>query len=473
MSTDLLTKGRAVYNKELETWISKEKAAVELINAVGHLLYDKSVELVLFRNHLVNTSVSEVLQLHKYAADVVQKPIDVFVTSELARTLMDFDLSPSKIDIGRLSAEWMAEEKNFDSKQDFLVSKVGTFIEGEDRKLKEPRDVVLFGFGRIGRLAARELIQQFGKGQQLRLKAIVTRKVTPLEIQKRVDLLRMDSVHGPFPGTVKADLENNAMIINGQIVKMIEAPSPDKVNYEDYGISDAVLIDNTGAFRDREALSLHLKSNGISKVIITAPAKEVPNIVYGINQKKFDIEKENIFSAASCTTNAISTILHVVENKYGIEKGHIETVHAYTNDQNLLDNFHKKERRGRSAAVNMVITETGAAKAVTKVIPSLTDKLTANAVRVPVPNGSLAIMNLTLNATTSIEEINNTVKKAALEGDLVNQIKYSIEPELVSSDIVGDNCCSVFDSKATLVHNDKKTSCFTCGTTTSTDIRSR
>ncbi|MCA1763927.1 MAG: glyceraldehyde-3-phosphate dehydrogenase [Cryomorphaceae bacterium] len=456
MSTDLLTKGRAVYNKELETWISKEKAAVELINAVGHLLYDKSVELVLFRNHLVNTSVSEVLQLHKYAADVVQKPIDVFVTSELAKILMDFDLSPSKIDIGRLSAEWMEEEKNFDSKKDFLISKVGTFVEGEDRKTKEPRDVVLFGFGRIGRLAARELIQQFGKGQQLRLKAIVTRKVTPLEIQKRVDLLRMDSVHGPFPGTVKADVENNAMIINGQIVKMIEAPSPDKVNYEDYGISDAVLIDNTGAFRDREALSLHLKSNGISKVILTAPGKEVPNIVYGINQKEFDIDKEDIYSAASCTTNAISTILHVVENQYGIEKGHIETVHAYTNDQNLLDNFHKKERRGRSAAINMVITETGAAKAVTKVIPSLTDKLTANAVRVPVPNGSLAIMNLQLNAETSIEEINETVKKAALEGDLVNQIKYSIEPELVSSDIVGDNCCSVFDSKATLVHKDRK-----------------
>lgn len=456
MSTDLLTKGRAVYNKELETWISKEKAAVELINAVGHLLYDKSVELVLFRNHLVNTSVSEVLQLHKYAADVVQKPIDVFVTSDLAKILMDFDLSPSKIDIGRLSAEWMEEEQNFDSRKDFLISKVGTFVEGEDRKVKEPRDVVLFGFGRIGRLAARELIQQFGKGQQLRLKAIVTRKVTPLEIQKRVDLLRMDSVHGPFPGTVKADVENNAMIINGQIVKMIEAPSPDQVNYEDYGISDAVLIDNTGAFRDREALSLHLKSNGISKVILTAPGKEIPNIVYGINQKEFDIEKEHIFSAASCTTNAISTILHVVENKYGIDKGHIETVHAYTNDQNLLDNFHKKERRGRSAAINMVITETGAAKAVTKVIPSLTDKLTANAVRVPVPNGSLAIMNLQLNAETSIEEINETVKKAALEGDLVNQIKYSIEPELVSSDIVGDNCCSVFDSKATLVHNDKK-----------------
>lgn len=237
---------------------------------------------------------------------------------------------------------------------------------------------------------------------------------------------------------------------------MIQADSPDTVNYEDYGISNALLIDNTGAFRNRAELGLHLKSNGISKVILTAPGGEVPNIVYGVNHKNLDIDNENIFSAASCTTNAISTVLQVIEDKYGIEKGHIETVHAYTNDQNLLDNFHKKERRGRSAAVNMVITETGAAKAVTKVIPQLANKLTANAVRVPVPNGSLAIMNLTLNKATSVDEVNAVMKDAALQGDLVNQIKYSIEPELVSSDIVGDTCCSVFDSKATLIHPDNK-----------------
>ena len=456
MSSDLLTAGRATYNKELETWIEKEKAAVELINAVGHLLYDNSVELVLFRNHLVDTSVSEVLNLHKYAAEVVEKPIDVFVTSEIARMLMDMNLAPSKIDIGLLAAQWMEEEKNFDSKRDFLMSKIGSFVGIENGREFEPRDVVLFGFGRIGRLAARELIQQFGKGHQLRLKAIVTRKVTPEEVVKRADLLRMDSVHGPFPGSVRADVENNAIVVNGQIIKLIEASAPDKVNYEDYGISNALLIDNTGAFRDRTALSLHLKSKGISKVILTAPGKEVPNIVYGVNHKELDLENENVYSAASCTTNAISTVLHVIQNAYGVEKGHIETVHAYTNDQNLLDNFHKKERRGRSAAINMVITETGAASAVTKVIPSLANKLTANAVRVPVPNGSLAIMSLAVGKETSVEEVNALLKDAALRGDLVNQIKYSIEPELVSSDIVGDTCCSVVDSKATLVHPDKK-----------------
>jgi len=410
----------------------------------------------LFRNHLLDTSVSEVLKLHKYAADVVEKPIDIFATSAIAKKLLTFDLPPAKIDIGRLSAEWLEEKENHSSMTAFIHDKISHIEGAEDARDSEPRDVVLFGFGRIGRLAARELIQQFGKGQQLRLKAIVTRRVTDEEIVKRANLLRMDSVHGSFPGTVVPDLKRKAMIINGQIVKMIEAPSPDEVNYEDYGISDALLIDNTGAFRDRAALSLHLKSKGISKVILTAPGKEIPNIVYGVNHLGLDIENEDIYSAASCTTNAISTVLHVIENEFGVEKGHIETVHAYTNDQNLLDNYHSKERRGRSAAVNMVITETGAGKAIVKVIPSLADKLTANAVRIPVPNGSLAIMSLTLNRETSTEEVNNVVKKAALSGDLVNQIKYSIEPELVSSDIVGDTCCSVYDSKATLIHPDKK-----------------
>lgn len=456
MSTDLLKAGRATYNKELDTWIRKEKAAVELINDVGNLLYDRSVELVLFRNHLVDLGVSEILKLHKYAEDVVQKHITVFETADVARTLSQLDLAPAKIDVGVLTAEWKAEKEQHASMTDFLLSKIGHFVLEDTTEPVEPRDVVLYGFGRIGRLAARELIQQFGKGQQLRLKAIVTRKVTDTEIQKRADLVRLDSVHGPFPGTVVADVENKAIIINGQIIKMIEASNPEDVNYEEHGISDALILDNTGAFRDREALSRHMQAKGVSKVILTAPGKGIPNIVYGVNHQDLDLEREDIYSAASCTTNAISTILHVIEKEYEVEKGHIETVHAYTNDQNLLDNFHKKYRRGRSAALNMVITETGAGNAVTKVIPSLANKLTANAVRVPVPNGSLAIMNLSLKKETSIEEINATIKKAALNGDLVNQIHYSIEPELVSSDIVGDSCCSVYDSKATLVHPDKK-----------------
>ena len=320
----------------------------------------------------------------------------------------------------------------------------------------EPRDVVLYGFGRIGRLAARELIKQAGKGQQLRLRAIVTRGSTDADIIKRASLLRTDSVHGAFKGSVIEDLENKALIINGQIVKMIDASNPEDIDYTSYGIQNALVIDNTGVFTNREALSRHLQAKGVSKVILTAPGKEIPNIVYGINQDTLDLENENIFSAASCTTNAISPVLKVINDKYGVVKGHIETVHAYTNDQNLLDNMHKKPRRGRAAAINMVITSTGAGAAVTKVIPDLMDKLTANAVRVPTPNGSLAILSLELNSHTSVDEVNALMKDAALNGELVNQIFYSYDPELVSSDIIGNTCCSVFDSHATIVSKDGK-----------------
>ena len=237
---------------------------------------------------------------------------------------------------------------------------------------------------------------------------------------------------------------------------MISASNPEDIDYSEYDIQNALVIDNTGVFTNREALSRHLQSNGVSKVLLTAPGKEIPNIVYGINQHEIDIENENIYSAASCTTNAISPVLKVVNDKYGIQKGHIETVHAYTNDQNLLDNMHKKPRRGRSAAINMVITSTGAGKAVTKVIPDLKDKLTANAVRVPTPNGSLAILNLELGKSVTIEDINNTVQNEALNGELVNQIYFSIDSELVSNDIIGNTCCAVYDSKATLASKDGK-----------------
>lgn len=449
MATDL------GYETVLKTHVERERAAVKLASKVGELLYDKGIELVLFRNHLTDITISEILNLHEYAREVVNKPIDVFTTSELAEEILKADLTPAKLDIGKLASEWLNEEASFSTKADFINAKLGGLSTGGNDGV-EPRDVVLYGFGRIGRLAARELIKQAGKGQQLRLRAIVTRSASDAEIIKRAALLKNDSVHGAFKGSVQEDLENKAIIINGQLVKMIEAKNPEDIDYTSYGIDNALIIDNTGAFTNREALSRHLQSKGASKVILTAPGKEIPNIVYGINQGDLDIENEQIFSAASCTTNAISPVLKVVNDKYGIVKGHIETVHAYTNDQNLLDNMHKKPRRGRSAAINMVITSTGAGSAVTKVIPDLKDKLTANAVRVPTPNGSLAILSLELNKDTSIEDINATIKNAALNGNLVNQIYYAFDPELVSSDIIGNTCCSVYDSNATIVSKDGK-----------------
>lgn len=455
MSVDLAKSEVATYNQEFKEWIDQERAAIDLISCIGHLMYSKSVELVLFRNPLLDTSISEILNLLRYANDVVNKPISIYDTAALAKELMEIeDLAPSKLDIGRLAYEWDEEGANYASRAEFLNNKLSDFIGLEKRQLV-PRDVVLYGFGRIGRLAARELIKQAGKGQQLRLRAIVTRSVTDKDIEKRAALLRTDSVHGPFPGSIVEDYENKALIINGQIVKMLEAKNPEDLDYEAEGFKDVLVVDNTGVFKDREALGRHLKSNGASKVILTAPGKEVPNIVYGVNHRALE-DDETIYSAASCTTNAIVPVLKVIEDQLGVEKGHIETVHAYTNDQNLLDNMHKKNRRGRSAAINMVITETGAGKAVTKVIPQLKDKLTANAVRVPTPNGSLAIMNLSVNKETSVEDVNAIMKKAALTGDLVNQINYAIDPELVSNDIIGNTCCSVFDSNATLVSPDQK-----------------
>ena len=435
------------YENQLNNWVNKEKSGVDLLNSVGTLMYDKGIELVLFRNKLLEIGVSELLNYISYAKKVVGRENNVETATLLAKEMINMNLSPSKIDIGILTAEYIESEST--EANTFLSEKLSHII-GADTSSKQAKDVILYGFGRIGRLAARELIKQAGKGEQLRLKAIVVRKLTDAQIIKRADLLRNDSVHGSFKGVVDIDLKNQAIIVNGQVIKFIEGSNPEDTDYTIHGINNALVIDNTGAFTDKEALSRHLQAKGVNKVLLTAPGRGIPNIVYGINSNDLDIDNTDIFSAASCTTNCIAPILHVVEEKYGIEKGHLETVHSYTSDQNLLDNMHKKPRRGRSAAINMVITSTGAGKAVTKVIPSLEGKLSANAVRVPTPNVSLAILKLSLNSDTSVEDMNNVMRDAALKGNLINQINYQINPDLVSTDIIGNTCCSVYDSNATI-----------------------
>jgi len=441
----------ASYETQLNDWVNKEKLGVNLLNSVGTLMYDKGIELILFRNQLLEIGVSELMHSISYANNVVDRKVDIETAAALAKEMLNLDLAPSKLDIGLLSAEYF--EQGATDVNTFLTTKLANFI-GSDKDKVKPKDVILYGFGRIGRLAARELIKQAGKGQQLRLRAIVVRRLTDAQIIKRADLLRNDSVHGAFKGVVNVDLANQAIVVNGQVIKFIDGGNPEDIDYTKYDIENALLIDNTGAFTDKEALSRHLQSKGVNKVLLTAPGKGIPNIVYGINNKEINVDTTDIFSAASCTTNCIAPILHVIENKYGVNKGHLETVHSYTNDQNLLDNMHNKPRRGRSAAINMVITSTGAGNAVTKVIPSLAGKLSANAVRVPTPNVSLAILKLNLNKSTSLEDINETMRMAALKGNLVNQINYQIDPELVSTDIIGNNCCSVYDSKATIVTED-------------------
>jgi glyceraldehyde 3-phosphate dehydrogenase len=443
-----------VYEKEIAFQADRRRAGVELIKIISDLWYDKSIEMVLFRNQLIDRNVSDIINLHEYAGEFVEKPISVFDSVEIARAILSLDLPPSKLDIGKLTYEFHLENNKYNDAKSFVIDKLKDAKNTEDI---HPKDVVLYGFGRIGRLLARELMSKMGKGNQLRLRAIVTRdKNDASSLEKRASLLRYDSIHGDFQGSVVADVENNALIINGTTVHVITANQPEDIDYTAYEINDALVIDNTGAFTTQEALARHLTSKGVDKVLLTAPGKGVPNIVHGVNQNEYNPDEVNIFSAASCTTNAITPILKAVEDTLGVVKGHLETIHAYTNDQNLVDNMHKKYRRGRAAALNMVITETGAGSAVAKALPSLAGKLTSNAIRVPVPNGSLVVLNLEVGKTTSIEEVNNIMKKYALEGELVEQIKYSLNNELVSSDIVGTSAPSIFDSNATIVSADGK-----------------
>jgi len=436
------------YEDQVSSQVHTLRATVDFINIVNDLWYDKSIELVLFRNQLIDKHASEVLNLINYAKEFVAKPITIFDALDIARAIQELELPASKLDIGKLAYECQLNESNCEDKLAFVKKQLSG---AKDNGAIEPKDVVLYGFGRIGRLLARELMNKMGKGSQLRLRAVVTRgKIDQTVLEKRASLLSIDSVHGDFKGTIEVDVENNALIINGTTVYMISANQPEDIDYTAYGIDKALIIDNTGAFRDKEALSRHLVAKGASKVLLTAPGKGVPNIVHGVNHKENNPDEIDIFSAASCTTNAITPVLKVLEDNFGINKGHLETIHAYTNDQNLVDNMHSKYRRGRAAALNMVITETGAGAAVAKALPALAGKLTSNAIRVPVPNGSLAILSLQLHSEVTIDSVNAIMKKYALEGDLVEQIKYSVDNELVSSDIVGCSAPSIFDSKATI-----------------------
>ena len=440
------------YENEVISQAKIRRATTEFINIINDLWYDKSIELVLFRNTLVDKRASEILNLINYAKEFVGKPISIYDALDIAKAIQYIQLPSSKLDIGKLAYECYLDVNGSEDKVTFVKRQLKGVKEAKDI---QPKDVVLYGFGRIGRLLARELMSKMGKGSQLRLRAVVTRgEISKNVLEKRASLLSIDSVHGDFLGTVQTDIENNALIINGTTVTMISAKSPEDIDYTKYGIQDALIIDNTGAFRDKKALSRHLKAKGVSKVLLTAPGKGIPNIVHGVNHKKHHPDVQDIFSAASCTTNAITPILKVLDDNYGIIKGHLETIHAYTNDQNLVDNMHSKNRRGRAAALNMVITETGAGKAVSKALPSLKGKLTSNAIRVPVPNGSLAILNLKLASEITTEAINAIIKYNALEGALVEQIQYSLDAELVSSDIVGTTAPSIFDSKATIVDGD-------------------
>ncbi len=449
---------RSQSDTSLSKWREKEKIALELLQLVGELRFDRTVELLLFRRDIYDARPSEVLNTHKYSKNYTDHEVTVETTFAITKAIANIkNIAPSRIDLGTLAAQWLETQDLYSNIEEFVGDKLTDFSHAEQDGL-DSKDIVLYGFGRIGRLLARRIVSMTAKGDQLRLKAIVLRpKLADRyeETVKRAALMEKDTVHGSFKGRVEVSDDGSEMIINGNRVQMIYAKQPSDIDYTEFGIKDGLVIDNTGVWRDKAGLSEHLRP-GVSQVMLTAPGKDISNIVYGVNHEELDLMNEKVMSAASCTTNAIVPVIKVIDSNLGIEKGHIETIHAYTSDQNLLDNFHKKQRRGRGAATNMVLTSTGAAKAVSKVFPHLKGKLTGNAVRVPTPNVSLAIMNFTLKNPSDVASINAMVKEAALNGKLVEQIEYSTSTEFVSSHAVSSIATSVFDAPSTIVSEDGK-----------------
>lgn len=439
-------------------WRDQEKMALELLQVTGELRFDRSIELIFFRKDIYDSRPSELLHQHALSKSYVETPISIGESLAIAKGIHHMTgLPAAKIDIGKLASEWR-DANHSGGMVGFLTDKL-SHVTASPNPLKTPKDVILYGFGRIGRIAARRIISSTGRGDQLRLRAIVIRPTLEdryLDATKRAALLMKDSVHGDFQGTVEVSPDGHELIINGNRIQLIHAANPEQVDYTQYGIQDALVIDNTGVWRDHAGLSRHLRP-GVTQVLFTAPGKDIPNIVHGANHLDFDYDEHRVISAASCTTNAIVPVIKAIDEPFGIVKGHIETVHAYTSDQNLLDNFHKKPRRGRAAALNMVITSTGAASAVAKVMPHLKGKLTGNAVRVPTPNVSLAILILTLEKPTTVEAINETIKQASLHGPLVEQLVYSTDEEFVSSHAIGATATSILDAPSTLLSQDGKT----------------
>ena len=440
-------------NQHLSNWTEREATAEAMIPLIGRLYRKNNVVTSVYGRAVINQSVIDIIRAHRFVRQVEDSELSVHDTLPVLQAMDGMELGRGHVDIGKLAVKFKDSSASL---EEFLKQEIGPIVgqyqvqSAEDAQ-RDTKDVVLYGFGRIGRLLARILIEKAGGGNNLRLRAVVVRQGgASNDLEKRASLLRRDSVHGPFNGTIMVDTEQSALIANGNFIKVIYSSGPDQVDYTQYGINNAIVIDNTGIWRDEAGLGLHLKSKGVGRVMLTAPGKgDIKNIVYGINNESITSD-DRILSAASCTTNAITPVLKAVYDEYGIEDGHVETVHSYTNDQNLIDNYHKGSRRGRSAPLNMVITETGAAKAVAKALPELKGKLTGNAIRVPTPNVSMAILNLNLGRAVDVDGVNEFLREIALHSELQKQIDFVNSPEVVSTDFVGSRHAGIVDAQATI-----------------------
>lgn len=441
------------HNIYLSEWESRQEVAEAMVPIIGRLYRTNGVVLKIYGRTLINASPISLLKIHRYARQFEDLELSIHDSFKILIALQNMKLGPVRIDIGLLTIQYMRDTRGL-SIEDFLADKLADGIRQVQEQFDaEPTDVVLYGFGRIGRLLARLLIERIGSGNKMQLRAIVVRKGSDDDLQKRASLLRRDSVHGSFQGTIVVDEENSAIIANGNYIKVIYASHPKEIDYTEFGINNALIVDNTGIRRNRAELSEHFLAKGATKALLTAPGKDIKNIVFGVNTNDI-LESDDVISAASCTTNAITPTLKAINDEFGIIKGHVETVHSYTNDQNLIDNYHKGERRGRAAALNMVLTETGAAKAVAKALPELEGKLTGNAIRVPTPNVSMAILNLNLEKETTKKELNNFLREIALHSSMREQIDYTTSTEIVSTDLVGARKAATIDSVATIASGD-------------------
>ncbi|WP_440997490.1 glyceraldehyde-3-phosphate dehydrogenase [Arhodomonas sp. SL1] len=437
----------------LQQWKQAQELAEQMLPIIGRLYRDRGLVLRIYGRPLNNVNTIDILKAHRFVKQYEGNPLDIRDSYAMLEALSALRLAPARLDLGRLAVAYGKLEEPRPALTDWLREELAEIVDREGPLLEAPQDVVLYGFGRIGRLLARLLIEKTGAGNKLRLRAVVVRPSNdPDDLDKRASLLRRDSVHGPFNGSIFTVPEENAIVANGNYIKVIYAASPTEIDYTAYGIHDALILDNTGKWRDEAGLSQHLRAEGAARVLLTAPGKgNLKNITYGVNHR--DIAPDDrILSAASCTTNAITPVLKLINDRYGLEYGHVETVHAYTNDQNLIDNYHKGSRRGRSAALNMVLTETGAAKAVVKALPELGGRLTGNAIRVPTPDVSMAVLKLTLNEEVDEEGLRQFLRDAALYSPLADQIDYTASTEIVSTDLVGSRHAGVIDAASLITH---------------------
>ncbi|TDE87336.1 type I glyceraldehyde-3-phosphate dehydrogenase [Deinococcus sp. S9] len=291
------------------------------------------------------------------------------------------------------------------------------------------------GFGRIGRLVFRNLIER----------GVDVEAINDLtDTHTLATLLKYDSTAGRFPGTVEYDQNN--LIVNGQSIRVLAERDPANLPWSELGVD--LVVESTGIFTDREGASKHL-AGGAKKVIITAPAKgDDLSVVLGVNEQEYDPAKHHIISNASCTTNSLGAPMKVLDEAFGIEKAIMTTVHSYTNDQRVLDLPHKDLRRARAAAINIIPTSTGAAKAVSQVYPKLKGKFDGTSLRVPTPVGSISDVVVILGREVTADEVNAVFKQAA-EGPLKNILKYTEDP-IVLQDIVGDPHSAIIDGGLTM-----------------------